>query len=1060
MLAMPAASAAPSELPAAGDKSAVPSPTPIHWAYVKPRQAPLPSVTRLAWPKNAIDHFVLARLKSEGLSPSPVAGPYRLTRRVALDLTGLPPAPEDADTLAKGASDKDYDAFVERLLASPHYGEQRAREWMDLARYADTMGYEKDLRRTMWPYRDWAVRAYNADMPFDQFTREQIAGDLLSDATPDQILATAFHRNTMTNTEGGTDDEEFRVAAVVDRINTTFEVWMGTTMSCAQCHDHKYDPFKQREYYQIFAFFNQTEDADRQDEKPKMRILTEDQRTEMDRLRAYLDQLSKQMKAPSEALDTAQREWERREQKGSTQWQPLKPFAVSGKSKAVLTVQKDASVLVSGDRPGKDVYVVQARTDLKRITALRLEVLPDKKLPGKGPGRAGSGNFVLNELSVVAAPINNQSAPAGRTGRYVRIDLPGKKRTLSLAEVQVFSNGKNVAAQGKATQSSTKYKSVPARAIDGNTNGNHDKAKSTTHTQKEDNPWWQVDLKAVYSIDRIVVWNRTDGKLKSRLNGARVSILDAERQSVWEKTIKKAPAKSVALHTNGGTTLKLARATADFSQKEYPVALAIDGNEGAKSGWAISPQTGKRHVAVFEIEAGKLWAGGAKLEIRLVQSYGSGHTLGRFRLSVTDAPPPIAVIPAATRMILAIPPEKRSKAQRTKVRTLYRSRAPGLDALRQDMTQTQKKIRDLEKRSPEVPIMRERPSDKRRQTHILVRGSFLDPGEGVEDGVPAALHPFPKDAPRNRLGLSAWLTHRDNPLTARVLVNRYWERFFGRGLVETSNDFGTRGAKPSHPELLDWLAVEFMERGWSIKWLCRTIVTSATYRQSSIVTRELRRRDPGNRFLARGARFRLPAESIRDQALAVSGLLSRKLYGPPVMPPQPDNLWQIVFSGDKWKTSTGEDRFRRGFYTFWRRTMPYPLMTTFDAPSREVCTILRIRTNTPLQALLTLNDPQFIEAAQALARRVLREGNATPRERVVRAFRLCLIRPPREAEIKPLLGLLSGEHERYQADLEQAKFMATEPIGAIPEGMDTAELAALTVVCNVLLNLSETLTRG
>ncbi|MCU0704028.1 MAG: PSD1 and planctomycete cytochrome C domain-containing protein [Fimbriiglobus sp.] len=651
-----------------------------HWSYVKPARPAVPTVPLPT--RNPIDQFILARLKQEGLAPSPEADKTTLVRRVALDLTGLPPTLDEVDRFLKDTAPDAYEHMVDRLLAKPAFGEHWARMWLDLARYADSAGYADDPLRTIWPYRDYVIRSLNANKKFDRFTVEQIAGDLLPDATDETRTATAFHRNTMTNSEGGTSDEEFRNVAVVDRVNTTLAVWMGTSAACAQCHTHKYDPISQVEYFKLFAFLNNTEDADRSDESP---------------------------------------------------------------------------------------------------------VLPLDDTPEKRATRA----------------------------EY-------EKAVAALRGVKVVD--KDDAAEVK--------------------------------------------------------------KLTDRLTGK-------------------------------------------------------------------------------------------------------------------------------------------------------------LNALRPKVT---------------VPVMKELPQDKRRVTKLQFRGNFMDLGEAVTEGTPAALHPFPKGEPLNRLGFARWIVSPDNPLTARVTVNRFWEQVFGNGLVRTTEEFGTQGELPSHPELLDWLAVEFAS-DWDVKRLLKLMVASAAYRQTSRVTPELREKDPDNRLYARGPRYRLSAEMVRDQALAVSGLLSAKVYGPSVRPPRPSMGLSAAFGGGlDWKTSDGEDRHRRGLYTEWRRTSPYPSMITFDAPSREACTLRRIRTNTPLQALVTLNDPVYVEAAQALARKVAAHGTTTD-ERVVFAFRTCTSREPTAKERTRLVKLFEEAKAEYVKDAKKAEAMATDPIGPLPKGANAAELAAWTTVGNVLLNLDEMLMR-
>lgn len=662
-----------------------------HWAYVPPKRPAVPAVKNGLWPKNDIDRFVLARLEAEGLAPQPEADRVTLARRLALDLTGLPPSIEDVDVFVADQADDAVDQFIDRLLAHPGYGEHAARQWLDLARYADSAGYAEDRPRTIWAWRDWVISAYDSDMPFDEFTVRQIAGDLLPAATLDDKIATAFHRNTLTNSEGGTIDEEFRVAAVVDRVNTTMSTWMGTTIACAQCHDHKYDPLSQKEFFGIYAILNQTTDADRPNELPVLSLYTPEQE------------------------------------------------------------------------------------------AKRAEI--------------GS------ELAEIA-------------------------------------------------------RALPAKKPEGD---------------------------------------------------------------------------------------------------ESPELVALR----------------KRHEALQK----------------------------------------------------------------------------DVDAIKPRTT---------------VPVLEELPDTKRRVTKLQYRGNWNDLGPEVEPCVPAALGALPtrSNAGRvDRLALAKWLVDPANPLTARVVVNRIWERLFGIGLVATSEEFGAQGDLPSHPEILDWLACELVERDWNTKAITRLIVSSAAYRQTSKCPPETIARDPENRLVSCGPRVRLPAEVIRDQALAAAGLLSSKKGGPSVNPPQPDLGLKAAFGGElDWKTSSGEDRYRRAIYTTWRRSNPYPSMATFDAPNREVCTVRRPRSNTPLQALVTLNDPVYVEAAQALSRRMIREGGSNPADRVVRGFRLVLTRSPTGPEVDRLVKLFGDAAEKYRSDEAAAKEMATVPLGepAAELAVNMPELAAWTVVANVLLNLDET----
>ena len=925
-----------------------------HWSFEKPSRPELPAVKDAAWPKTDLDRFVLARLEREGLAPSPEADRHTLARRVAFDLTGLPPDPALVAKFVSDPSPAAYEALVDELLKSPALGERWARMWLDIARYADTKGYEKDLARTMWRYRDWVIEAFNSDMPYDQFTREQLAGDLLPSATTDQLLATAFHRNTMINDEGGTDNEEFRVAAVKDRVDTTMQVWMGLTMGCAKCHSHKYDPVSQREYYQFYAYFNQTEDADDGDERPRVPTPTREQAQRIEQLQAEIAKLETQRDAVTPELKAAAAEWEVK-LKASRGWVVLTPKEMSAASGSTMTRQEDGSILVDAKSPAQETYSLTLPVDLARVTGLKLEALPDKSHPKRGVGRAvNDGNFVLSSIKLAARNASGETT-----------DIP--------------------------------------------------------------------------------------------LTGAK----------------------------------------ADFAQGGYPVEHAIKNPDLKKSGWAVSPEQSKSHTAVFTPAAPHELAAGSELLVTLDHQFEFGYpgfSLGRFRLSVTsdDNPSLEGNVPERILVLVKLDEADRSKIQQAQLLKYFAGISPLTQQIRDQIVSVQKEIAAVP--VPQTPILRELTEARRRTTKLHVRGNFLEQSDVVEPAVLANFHPFPVEAPANRLGVAAWLTHPDNPLTARVAVNRVWSQFFGTGLVETQEDFGSQGQTPSHPELLDWLAVEFMgeamsdeqramrerqksressdssliaqhssrsSRPWSHKRLCKLIVMSATYRQSSRASSELLERDRFNVLLARGPRFRLEAEMIRDNALAVSGLLSHKMYGPSVMPPQPEGIWQSTYNTTKWETSKGEDRYRRGLYTFIKRTTPYPAMTTLDAPSRELCTIRRITTNTPLQALVTLNDPAYIEAAQALARRMVHQTSSRRREDLVaKGIELALSRPAQPNEVAALMKLFESRRAYYAAHPDEALQFATDPLGPLPEGRDAADLAALTAVGNVILNLDEFVTRN
>lgn len=1035
-----------------------------HWGFIKPERPRLPPVTRPSWARNGIDRFVLARLEEAELGPSAPADRFTLLRRVSLDLTGLPPTPEQVEAFARDERPDAYERVVGRLLSSPAFGEKLARMWLDLARFADSAGYGSDpLRPDLWPYRDWVIDAFNRNVPYDRFTLDQIAGDLLPRPARATLVATAFHRNTMTNSEGGTDDEEWRVAAVKDRANVTAQVWMGLTMGCAQCHTHKFDPITQREYYQFYAFFNQTADSDKRDERPTLPLWTPAQEKERKKLQAEIDRVKARYERSTPAFERELAAWQRKAAQ-PIPWVGLRPVAARAASGARLTVEADGAVVATGPVPGRDVYTVEVRADADateeaktnaKMTAFRIEAFG---------GRATDRGFALSD---VEARIRVGAAKPVRA-RFVRIEAAGPKRVLSLAEVEATSGGVNVARAGRARQSSVELGARAARAVDGNTDGDF-ALMSSTRTTAEDDPWWELDLGRTHPLDEVAIWNRTDGET-DKLANTRVVLLDEKRGVAWEAKISDAPEPTARFALDGAQVLALVGASADAEAEGGPARAAID-KDGLKTGWSVAGGAGKAHAIAFETKTPVELGPDAVLSFILTQVKGDGRTLARFRLSATGQAAPVRILPQEVQAIVDTPAARRSRAQRVRLAGSFRPLSIALAPLRAEL---QRRTRALESmKSVALPVMRELPPDKRRVTNLLNKGNFLDPGDPIaQPGVPAAFHAWPAGASLDRVGLVAWLMSPDNPLTARVAVNRFWAQLFGAGLVETEEDFGTQGALPTHRDLLDWLAVTFSTPtsratpaepalGWDMKALVKLMVTSATYRQASTVTPELLEKDPRNLLHSRAGRRRLDAETIRDQALALGGLLSPKLGGPSVFPPQPDGLWRAAFNGERtWSTSKGEDRYRRGLYTFLRRTVPYPSMTTFDAPSREACSMRRTNTNTPLQAFVTLNDPVFFEAAQALGRRLVREGGATPLDRVRYGLRLALARPPAESEVRSLVALFESERAHYRQAPEDAMKVATDPLGPLPPGILADEAAAWSVVGNVLLNLDGVLTRG
>jgi mono/diheme cytochrome c family protein len=1026
-----------------------------HWSYVKPVRPVPPAVAGSTWPRNDVDRFILARLEREGLTPSPEADRATLIRRLSLDVTGLPPTLAEVNEFVQDPDPHAYEKLVDRLLKKESYGEHWAQQWLDLARYADSAGYADDPARTIWLYRDYVIRAYNANKPFDQFTLEQLAGDLLPNPTDEQLIATAFHRNTLTNNEGGTNDEEFRNVAVVDRVSTTFAVWMGTTMSCAQCHNHKYDPLSQEEFFRFFAFFNSTEDADRGNESPLHSVFTAEQQAKRGALQQEIKSLEEQLKRPTPELSARFARWDD-EFPRDLSWQQLKPSAVTTKNMTPARIVEDGAVRVDKTAT-TDTYRVELPLAAGSLRAVGLAALPHADLPAQGPGHGG-GNFVIAKISAVLLPPVEKPGERPRLqGRFVRIELPGKQKMLSLAEVQVFRDAENVAIKGDATQSSTDYDGPAKLAIDGNTNGKYVEAKSTTHTAVSDDPWWEVDLKSAGPLDRVVVWNRTDPSVEERLANYRVVVLNDNREVVWKKEVAAVPKPSAEFSLDGARVIEFSSAVADYSQPEFGAELVLTNADAAKKGWAVGGRFGQTHTLTLITKAPIDVPAGSTLALTIEHAVNPpGHTLGHFQVLATgDArAAEWGRTPGPLQAILQKPLAQRSAEQTEQLLQYFLSIAPELQPQREQLAKSQKQLAEIQPAT--VPVMKELPENQRRVTKIQHRGNFLDLGAEVKPGTPSVFPVLPANEPLNRLTIARWLMSDENPLTARVLANRYWEQLFGVGIVATSEEFGAQGDLPFHPELLDWLATELPRTKWDLKNFVRLLVTSATYRQSSKVSAELVRRDPDNRLLARGPRFRLPAETVRDQALAVSGLLSSKMFGPPVKPPQPSLGVSAAFgSGIDWQTSAGDDKFRRGIYTMWRRSNPYPSMATFDAPNREVCTLRRVRTNTPLQALVTLNDPVYIEASQAIARRVLAEGGADSASRVQFAFQICLARPAQEAELKRLVQLVERVRESYQGRPEEARKMATDPIGPVPSGMDVADLAAWTVVGNVLLNLDE-----
>ena len=885
-----------------------------HWAFQPIVRPELPKVGDASWPRTGLDHFVLSRLEAAGIAPSPEADRYTLIKRLSYDLIGLPPTVEEVDAFVNDTSRDAYERLVDRLLDSPHFGERWGRHWLDMARYADSDGYEKDNPRpNAWRYRDWVIDAVNADMPLDRFTIEQMAGDLLPDATADNRLATAFHRQTLTNTEGGTDQEQWRVEAIFDRVATTGSVWLGLTVGCAQCHTHKYDPISHREFYQLFAFFNNGDETvtdvplqgealvkwsrDKADAQQKLADLEPKLEQKRAELVARLPSWEEELKArPAEPFA----------------FHPIELVGVESKAGVELKTLSDGSYLAAGTNPDKDTITIRARTDLPEITGWRIEALTHDSLGGNGPGRTSHGNFVLGEFRA--------SAAAG------------------------------------------------------------------SEFKDED----------------------------------RIALADAQ---------------------------------SDYAQNGFPPTNALDGK--SNTGWAIGPKMGKDHWILLLTKEPVPTAEKPNLQLVLEQDYGSQHTLGRFRVMAVTGHDPLLGIPQDVRDVLAIATDGRTDEQKKTLVDYYVNQ----DKQAREWT---KQVRDLRARASARPEMKSRVIseriDDRRTTHILHRGDFLQPKEEVQPSTFGVLPPIETRGEQpDRLDLARWLVSPRNPLVPRVTVNHVWARLFGHGIVKTPGDFGARGEAPSHPELLDWLATELMRLGWSRKEMIRAIVLSATYRQSSATRADLVDVDPTNRLLHRQNRFRVEGEVVRDLALSVAGLLSPKLGGPSVFPPLPSGIAELSYAGNfKWNDSEGEDRYRRGMYTFFKRTAPHPNLTTFDCPDSNTTCLERQNSNTPLQSLTMLNNEVYAETAQAFARRLLQLDDLDDRQRLVRAFRMCVARPPTDSEVASFADLLASSRQWYAEREDDAK----TAVGAYaPAGGSLAETAAWIATTRIMLNLDEFLTR-
>jgi mono/diheme cytochrome c family protein len=910
-----------------------------HWALIPPEKVAPPIASSKTWGVNEVDDFVFATLQREQLSPSPAASRAALLRRLHLDLIGFPPSPAEVKSFLADEAPDAYEKQVDRLLRSEHFGEKWARHWLDVARYADSDGYEKDLPRKQHHWRDWVVDAINSDMPYDKFVIEQVAGDLLPNATQSQRVATGFLRNGMVNEEGAIIYEQFRMEGLIDRLDCLGKAVMGLTVQCAQCHTHKYDEISHEEYYRLMAFLND-------DYESVMRVHSDQQREQIQTIERESLKLEDQLKADHPEWGARFAAWQVEAKQAADAWShlpPIEPEWIGGL--AHPEALPDHSVITLGFRPTVGDLVVMGSTEAAQVTALRFEALTHGDLPFNGPGRSPKGTFAVSEVVVEAQPLDKPDAP-------------------------------------------------------------------------------------------------------------------------WEPVV-------------------IAEATASFAQSEQPIGepfqlkddkrvvgpakFLVDGKN--ETAWGADRGPGRRHqdlTAHLRFEKAVAFPNGTRFKIKLVFAHGGddahgqeNHFLGRFRLSTTGGEEPLQPLPRFVVEALNTPAEQRTDQQNRELFTFWREADPTFAAINAEIDKlwsgypdSDETVLNLAARSPE----------HRRQTAILDRGDWQKPTTPVTPGVPAALHPITESDEPARLRLARWLVDRRSPTAARVAVNRVWQSVFGIGLVETSEDFGVRASAPSHPELLDWLAVDFMEHDWSLKHIVRTIVTSETYRQQSGLTDDLRERDPNNRLLARGPRFRLDAEAARDSVLAASGLLNLKRGGPSFFPPVPESMFTTSFIVvDFWKTASAPERYRRSFYMFRRRSMPDPVLAPFDAPNGDFACARRTRSNTPLAALTSLNEIVFVEAARALALRMLNEAGSDDRERAAYAFELCTNRRPNDAETDEILSLLRSQRQRLADGWISPRAIATgdhAQLPKLPEGVTPADAAAWTVVARVLLNLDETLTKG
>jgi len=1116
-----------------------------HWSFEPPVKAAIPAG------KNPVDFLVQKRLAEIGLKPSPTADRRTLIRRLSFDLLGLPPTPAEVAAFEKDTAPDAYAKLVERLLANPHYGERMAQGWLDVVRYADTIGYHSDTPRNVWPYRDYVINAFNTNKPFDRFTREQLAGDLLPDANQETRVGSAFNRLLLTTEEGGAQAKDYEARYLTDRVRAVGTTWLGLTTGCANCHDHKFDPITQRDFFRLGAYFADIEEGIIGAREPGMPVLSPAQAAELDaaekRVTALRQEIS-QKNTSSAAERTLWEQQQRAELPEESNWQRLAPVRAVADAGRTLTIEADATVFVTGPKDSIVTYTVDT-APTGAVSAVRLEALADARLPANGPGRAGNGNFVLTELVVsvvepgqpdrlltlrnAVASVEQREFAVGNPYGYwaAQAAIDGDTRGATWGWAILPQAGRNHYLVAQLTEPITLK---PGQLLRFALRQHHDNldhslgkfrlsVTNDTAALERLAPTWRMLLptgataqsgatltvrpdhsilargvnpdKDTYTIDLSA--EGTVGALRlEALSDVSLPERGPGRANNGNFVVSEVIAE--AIRTGGQPRrLKLRSAQATFEQvvvaegnpyQRWGAASVIDDDvKGAQWGWAILPATGQDHALTLTLAEPWTVQPGESLRVTVRQNLGGNHTLGCFRLAAAatpaDRPSTRVEPPTEVSVILGVEPTLRTAEQQRTINNYFELINPALAVVRQELITLQERRRALEESAPKclVSVKNSTP----RTVRILPRGNFLDEsGEVVTAALPGFLasppqpsspgrssltgkggsqrgdSPFPSDAGAKggRLELANWLLAKENPLTARAVMNRVWKQFFGNGLSKVLDDLGAQGEPPTNPALLDWLACEFRDSGWDTKHMVRLLVNSNTYKQVSTASKALQTRDPYNREYARQSRFRLDAELVRDNALAISGLLVPKIGGPSVKPYQPERYWEnLNFPVRDYVADKGESQWRRGLYTWWQRSFLHPSLLAFDAPSREECTADRTRSNIPQQALVLLNDPTYVETARAFGARILEQPAD---QRLTWACQQALQRSPSPRERTVLQGVFDQQLAAYRTDPAAAEAFLKTGFAPVPATLDKAELAAWTHVARVLLNLHETITRS